>query len=125
MKSQINDDYDYIVSVSPWLQTHTHIDPSDYTTVMLRLNVTQSEPDSELGPAVDSASPLDIQTDPMYATLTAEPRVYLDCIIHCTTSVPQAICCFPMVNSNRNLIVLETKGQGILFPDARSRVVAL
>eukprot|EP00961_Rhodomonas_salina_P129989 1750480-Rhodomonas_salina.1 len=61
MKSQINDDYDYMVSVSPWLPT-TLIDPSDYTTVAL--NVTQSVPDSELGPAVDSASPLDIQTDP-------------------------------------------------------------
>eukprot|EP00961_Rhodomonas_salina_P226297 3059334-Rhodomonas_salina.1 len=92
MKSQINDDYDYIVSVSPWLPT-THIYPSDYTTVAL--NVTQSIPDSELGPAVNSASPLDIQTDPKYATLTAEQRVYLDGIIHGTTSVPQAICCFP------------------------------
>eukprot|EP00961_Rhodomonas_salina_P019053 256668-Rhodomonas_salina.1 len=50
MKSQINNDYDYIVSVSPgpWLPT-THINPSDYTTVAL--NVTQSVPDLELGPA--------------------------------------------------------------------------
>eukprot|EP00961_Rhodomonas_salina_P083355 1119727-Rhodomonas_salina.1 len=48
MKLQINDDYDYIVSVSPWLPT-TSINPSDYTTVAL--NVTQSIPDSELGPA--------------------------------------------------------------------------
>eukprot|EP00961_Rhodomonas_salina_P054969 738601-Rhodomonas_salina.1 len=48
MKSQINDDYDYFVSVSPWLPT-TRIDPSDYSTVVL--NVKQSVPDSELGPA--------------------------------------------------------------------------
>eukprot|EP00961_Rhodomonas_salina_P018144 243994-Rhodomonas_salina.2 len=101
----------------------TQIDPSEYTTAVL--SVKQCEHDTDLGPAVDSASPLDIQTDPAFATLTAEPKVYLDGIIHGTTAVPQALCRFPTVDSNWNPIILETKGQGILFPNATSKVVAL
>eukprot|EP00961_Rhodomonas_salina_P069381 931833-Rhodomonas_salina.1 len=89
MKSQVNEDYDYVVSVSPWLPS-TRIEPSEYTTAVL--SVKQCEHDTDLGPAVDSASPLDIQTNPTFATLTAEPKVYLDGIIHGTTAVPQALC---------------------------------
>eukprot|EP00961_Rhodomonas_salina_P034742 467664-Rhodomonas_salina.1 len=60
----------------------------------LRCSVQQCKHDMDLGPAVDSASPLDIQTYPAFATLTAEPNVYpgLNGIIHGTTAVPQALC---------------------------------
>eukprot|EP00961_Rhodomonas_salina_P078742 1059016-Rhodomonas_salina.2 len=51
------------------------IDSSEYTTAVL--SVKQCKHDTDLGPAVDSASPFDIQTDPAFKfdTLTAEPKV--------------------------------------------------
>eukprot|EP00961_Rhodomonas_salina_P223188 3018183-Rhodomonas_salina.1 len=63
---------------------------------MITLSVQQSQRDTadpKDGAAMDSASPLEIQMDPEFATLTAEPNLYLDGKVHCTTEVPQAICC--------------------------------
>eukprot|EP00961_Rhodomonas_salina_P223187 3018182-Rhodomonas_salina.1 len=51
---------------------------------MITLSVQQSQRDTadpEDGAAVDSASLLKIQTDPEFATLTAEPNLYLDGIV--------------------------------------------
>eukprot|EP00961_Rhodomonas_salina_P287847 3888962-Rhodomonas_salina.1 len=85
MKSQINRDSDYVVSVSQWLP-NTSISQSDYTTITLHVQQSQCDAtDPENSAAVDSASPLEIQTDPELAMLTAEPNLYLDCIVHCTT----------------------------------------
>eukprot|EP00961_Rhodomonas_salina_P107973 1454086-Rhodomonas_salina.1 len=36
MKSQVNEDYDYVASASPWLPS-TRIDSSEYTTAVLTL----------------------------------------------------------------------------------------
>eukprot|EP00961_Rhodomonas_salina_P278961 3768595-Rhodomonas_salina.1 len=113
MKSQINRDSDYVVSVSQWLPS-TRIPQSDYTTTTLSVQQSKRDAtDPENGAAVDSASPIEIQTDPEFATLTAEPNLYLDGIVHCTTEVPQAICRFPTVDSKGKPVILETKGKGI------------
>eukprot|EP00961_Rhodomonas_salina_P174319 2350563-Rhodomonas_salina.1 len=64
MKSQKNGDSDYVVSISQWLP-NTHISQSDYTTITMSVQQSKRDAaDPEDGAAVDSASPLEIQTDP-------------------------------------------------------------
>eukprot|EP00961_Rhodomonas_salina_P103746 1395544-Rhodomonas_salina.1 len=54
-----------------------------------------------------------------------EPNVFLEGISCSTTEVPRAECSFPTTDHLGNPIVLETKGQGIYYKEATSKIVLL
>eukprot|EP00961_Rhodomonas_salina_P081220 1092178-Rhodomonas_salina.1 len=125
----------YLVSVSPWLPS-TDLSDSDYGTIALALalNVQESarvanELSDIEGACVDSGSKFDINhnVDEAEVELTMGPGLFLELEGSApgAVEVQRATCLFPTINAHSNPVVLETKGCGIYYPNATSKIVSL